>query len=192
MGNDWAWRIPSYLQALSSVIQILACYFIVESPRWLVSKGKDEKAREILIKYHANGDPQDPIVAIELEEIRQALWLEEESLHSGSYTAFFKTRGNRRRFLIILAVGFFSQWSGNGIISYYLTYVLDSIGYKSEGTQTLINGILTIWNLVTSLMFALVVNKFGRRTLFLTSTGLMLICFISTYRLLCSKVSVLT
>jgi MFS family permease len=82
------------------------------------------------------------------------------------------------RFFIILAVGFFSQWSGNGLISYYLTLILDSIGITSQETQTLINGILTIWNLVTSIGFSLLVNKFRRRTMFLTSTALMLVCFI--------------
>ena len=33
---------------------------------------------------------------------------------------FFKTKGMRKRLLIIIIVGFFSQWAGNGIISYYL------------------------------------------------------------------------
>jgi hypothetical protein len=59
-----------------------------------------------------------------------------------------------------------------------LTLILDSIGITSQETQTLINGILTIWNLVTSLGFALLVNKFKRRTMFLTSTVCMLVCFI--------------
>ena len=31
--NDWGWRIPSFMQMLSSVIQLLSCFFIVESPR---------------------------------------------------------------------------------------------------------------------------------------------------------------
>jgi MFS family permease len=59
-----------------------------------------------------------------------------------------------------------------------LTLILDSIGITSQDTQTLINGILTIWNLVTSLTFSLLVNKFKRRTMFLTSTACMLVCFI--------------
>ncbi|KAL5115647.1 hypothetical protein ACEQ8H_006446 [Pleosporales sp. CAS-2024a] len=176
--NTWAWRIPSALQALSSVIQILCFWWIVESPRWLVSKGRCDEAQAIITRYHANGNPHDPIVLVELEEIKEALRLENESMQAGSYFAFFKTRGNMLRFFIILAVGFFSQWSGNGLISYYLTLILDGIGIKDQGTQTLINGILTIWNLVTSIGFSLLVNKFRRRTMFLTSTATMLVCFI--------------
>jgi MFS family permease len=178
LNNNWAWRIPSIIQALASVIQILTCLFIVESPRWLISTGKQEKARDIITKYHANGKSDDPVVALEMEEINRALEIDLEISESSSYLAFFRTKGNRHRFFIILAVGFFSQWSGNGLTSYYLTLVLNSIGYTSQGTQTLVNGILQIWGLVTSVFFALLVNKFGRRTLFLASILAMLLTFI--------------
>lgn len=181
INNDWAWRIPSIIQALASVIQILSCFFLVESPRWLISRGKQDKARDIITKYHANGDENDPVVNLEVQEINRALEIDQEISESTSYLAFFKTKGNRHRFAIILAVGFFSQWSGNGLTSYYLSLVLDSIGYTAESTQTLVNGLLQIWGLITSVFFALLVNKFGRRTLFLTSTIAMLITFISKY-----------
>ncbi|KAG4438234.1 hypothetical protein IFR05_006262 [Cadophora sp. M221] len=176
--NDWGWRIPSYLQGISSVIQIGACYFIEESPRWLVNNDREDKAKELIIKYHTNGDATDYMVLVELEEIREALRLEKEALETTSYMSFFKTKGNRHRFFIILAVGFFSQWSGNGLISYYLTLILDSIGYTSQETQTLINGILTIWNLIMTLFFSLLVNRVGRRLMFMTSTVGMLITYI--------------
>lgn len=183
LSSTWAWRIPSLLQALSSILQLSLCFLIVESPRWLISKGRDEEAKKIITKYHANSNPNDPLVLIEFEEIRTALKLEQEQEKTSSYASFFKTKGNRLRFFIILSVGFFSQWSGNGLISYYLTLILDSIGYTSENTQTLINGILNIWNLVTSWGFALVVNRFKRRTMFLVSTIGCLITYISKFYL---------
>ncbi|CZT49535.1 related to hexose transporter protein [Rhynchosporium secalis] len=176
--NDWGWRIPSFLQALSSIVQIGFCYFIEESPRWLVDNNREDKAKDLITKYHTNGDPNDYMVSIELEEIREALRLEKEALETTSYLSFFKTKGNRHRFFIILAVGFFSQWSGNGLISYYLTLILDSIGYKDQETQTLVNGLLAIWGLITTFFFSLLVNRFGRRTMFLTSTVGMLITYI--------------
>lgn len=176
--NTWAWRIPSLLQALSSVVQILCFWAVEESPRWLVSRGRDEEAAALIIKYHANGDAADPIVALEMEEIRAALRLERETTESSSYMAFFRTPGNRRRLLIVLAVGFFSQWSGNGLISYYLTLILNSIGYTAESTQTLINALVTLWSMIWGLGFSLVVNRFRRRTLFLVSTASALVVYI--------------
>ena len=36
---------------------------------------------------------------------------------------------------IIIALGFFSQWSGNGLVSYYLNKVFDSIGITNKTIQ---------------------------------------------------------
>lgn len=179
LGDTWSWRIPSILQGVVSVLQIASCFFLVESPRWLLSVGKEEQSRRIIAKYHANGDHSDALIDLEIEEIKVALHLEAELAKDSRWISFFQTKGNRKRLLIILSVGFFSQWSGNGLTSYYLSIVLDSIGYTSSKTQSLINGLLQIWGLVTSVFFALLVNKFRRRTLFLASTGAILITYIS-------------
>ncbi|SCN81571.1 related to hexose transporter protein [Fusarium fujikuroi] len=170
INSDWAWRIPSILQALSSFLQLGLCFLIDESPRWLVAQEREPEAEKLLIKYHANGDSSNPAVAVEMEEIRTAIRLENDAMNSTSYLSFFKTKGNRHRFFIILAVGFFSQWSGNGLISYYLTLILNSIGYRSQETQTLINALLTVWGLFWGVVFSLLVNRIPRRALFLFST----------------------
>jgi len=78
----------------------------------------------------------------------------------------------------ILPIGFFSQWSGNGLTSYYLTLILDLIRYTAESTQTLINVPLTLWTLLWSVLFATVMNKFGPRTLFLVSTAGSLVVYV--------------
>jgi hypothetical protein len=115
--NSWAWRIPSILQALSSIIQIAACFIIIESPRWLISKDRDDEARTIITKYHAAGNPDDPLVTVEMQEIREALRIDREVTMNTSYMSFFKSKGNRLRLVLVVTVGFFSQWSGNGLIS---------------------------------------------------------------------------
>ena len=37
--------------------------------------------------------------------------------------------------MIIIALAFFSQWSGNGLVSYYLKDVLDTIGITDPTIQ---------------------------------------------------------
>jgi hypothetical protein len=54
--NTWAWRLPSALQAVPSLIQVLMVLFVPESPRFLVNKGKEAQALKILAYYHADGD----------------------------------------------------------------------------------------------------------------------------------------
>lgn len=64
------------------------------------------------------------------------------------------------------------------MVSYYLTLVLDTIGITDPDTQTLINGLLQVFNFVAAGSAALLVDRIGRRPLFLWSALGMLISFI--------------
>ncbi|OZJ02060.1 hypothetical protein BZG36_04964 [Bifiguratus adelaidae] len=174
--NTWAWRIPSLLQMLPSLLQVVAVGFMPESPRWLIAQGQVDKAHAILTKLHGNGDPNDPIVQLEMKEIEEAIRLERE-VSKKSYMELIRTPGNRYRMFLIICVGFFSQWSGNGLVSYYLTLILKSIGIIDPTTQNLINGILQIFNLICAVSAALVVEKLGRRKLFIISTAGAMVAF---------------
>jgi Sugar (and other) transporter. len=57
-----AWRIPSALEGLQSLVQLLGLYFVSNNPRWLVSKDRSNEALAILAKYHAEGNHPDPLV----------------------------------------------------------------------------------------------------------------------------------
>jgi MFS family permease len=175
--STWAWRIPSALQGIPPVIQGALILFFPESPRWLVDHGRDEEAMRIISKYHCGGNMDDPLLAFEYEEIKEALRMEKEAKNTSSYKAMFTTKGNLKRMRVIVAIAFFSQWSGNGVVSYYLSLVLKGIGITTEFEQNLFNGILQIYNLGTAYLGALVVDRAGRRTLFLTSTAGMCITF---------------
>jgi len=160
------------------VAQVLLVFCIPESPRWLVSRGREGQAARVLAKYHANGgDDRDPLVVFEMAQIRHALMIEKEYTKSTNWLSLFATRGNRKRMRIIIAIGLFSQWSGNGLVSYYINLVLDGVGVKDAGTKAEINGGLQIWNLVCAFGAALLVDKLGRRTLFIASNAGMLVVF---------------
>jgi MFS family permease len=135
MSNNWSWRIPSIFQALPSGILFAFIWFIPESPRWLVSKDREEEALVILARYHADGDDQNATVQFEYLEIRETLRLEYRDAKSSSYLDFFKTKGNRYRLLLVMGLGLFSQWSGNGLTSYYFSLVMDSVGITDSNTQ---------------------------------------------------------
>ncbi|CAE6437474.1 unnamed protein product [Rhizoctonia solani] len=174
--NSWSWRIPSALQGLASVIQILFVWFIPDSPRWLVSVGRDQEARDVLKKWHAGGEENNALVQFEYQEIKNAIAAESKNDRS-AWIDLFRTPGNRRRMRIILAIALFSQWSGNGLISYYLERVLTGIHIESSRDQTLINGCIAIWNLLWAAGAAMFVERLGRRKLFLTSNIGMLVGF---------------
>ncbi|KAF9456247.1 general substrate transporter [Collybia nuda] len=173
--SSWAWRVPSALQGLPSVLQILFIWFVPESPRWLVSKGREAQALKTLAYYHANGNEKDPLVEYEFEEIKAAIAFDRDVASNVGWTSFYKTPGNRRRMRIIIALAFFSQWSGNGLVSYYLGKVFDAIGITNPTTQLLINGLLNIFNFFVAIIAGLLCDKVGRRRLFMISAVGMLL-----------------
>lgn len=177
MAGDWAWRIPTILQILLPFVALPGLLMTPESPRWLVSVDRVEEARSILTTAHAGGDPASALVEYEMIEITAAIQLE-KTLVDASYSELWATAGNRRRLLISVSLGIFSQWCGNGVVSYYLAIVLRTVGITSVTHQTLIAGLLQVWNLIFASAAAFSVDKLGRRPLFLASAGIMLIGYI--------------
>jgi hypothetical protein len=108
-----------------------------------------EKALAVLAHVHAEGNYDDEVVQLEYEEIKETIAIEKEAEQTG-WLELFKTKGNRHRLLILLSAGLFSQWSGNGLVSYYITGVLDGIGITDPNTQLVINGCLNIWNCIVA------------------------------------------
>lgn len=163
--DNWAWRIPSLVQIVPSLLQLIFIWFVPESPRWLISKERHEEALEILIKYHGEGVETD-FVRAEYEEIQQRIRLEMEN-SKRKWVELIATPGNRRRVLIAICVGTFSQWSGNGLVSYYLAKVLNTVGITDKRTQNEINLGLTCTNLVTGICGAFLTKILPRRKQYL-------------------------
>ena len=133
--NEWSWRTPSLLQGLPSLIQFCLIWLVPESPRWLISQDRNEEALEVLAKYHANGNRNDPTVLFEFAEIRETLRRERVADKTSRYIDFLKTKGNRYRLFLLVTAGIFSQWSGNGLTSYYFGEIMNSIGVTERKTQ---------------------------------------------------------
>jgi sugar porter (SP) family MFS transporter len=178
IGNrDWAWRAPSILQAAYPIIQLCFFWAVPESPRWLIANGRSAQARQILARFHTGGDSSHELVEFEMTEISRAIELERQAATT-KWSSLVSTPGNRKRTLIAVCVGAFAQWNGVAVVSYYLTLVLDTVGVKDPDTQTLINGILQIFNFIAAASAAFLVDRLGRRTLFIWSGIGMLISFV--------------
>ncbi|KAF4184472.1 hypothetical protein CNMCM8694_000939 [Aspergillus lentulus] len=175
--SSWSWRLPSLLQALLPAVALPGLLLAPESPRWLISQGREEEAHAILTRYHAGGR-RSSLVDAEFEEIRATIRAEQDAHKGASYVEMFRTPGNRHRLIISLSLGFFAQWVGNGVISYYLTLILNTVGVTSARDQTLILACMQMWNLLFAIVGSVLVDRFGRRPLFLTSAVIMLASYI--------------
>jgi sugar porter (SP) family MFS transporter len=177
MTSTWAWRIPSLVQAAPAIVTAFGVWSLPESPRWLVSKGRKEEARAVLVKFHGNGDENDEFTQLEFEEITITIEGETSRAEQSSWKSLFQTPGNRHRVFLLLCIGLFSQLSGNGLVSYYLSTVLDTVGITNTRSQNILNGCLSIFNWITSIISAFLIRYLKRRTQWLVSICGILVCF---------------
>lgn len=137
-------RIPSLIQGVAPAIVVLAVFCgLPESPRWLYARGRVAEARGILARYHAQGDLDAIIVERQLNDIKATLEVEQFARVTKN-SAIFKKPANRKRMAIVITMALLSLWNGQGVISYYLPPILDSVGITDTASQTGINGGLQI------------------------------------------------
>ena len=174
--GDWSWRVCSLVQVIPTAIQWSLVMFGPESPRWLMSRGREAEAFDILVKYHGNGDPKSSMVLYEFEEMKKSVVEERENQKYG-WTHLFKTKGMRKRSYTMIGLAICGQWSGNSMISTYLNQVLTTVGITDKPSQLGLNVGLSVWNFFWGFTAGFNADRFGRRRIFLTSVIGMLVCF---------------
>ncbi|KAK9472185.1 general substrate transporter [Dipodascopsis tothii] len=175
--TTWSWRIPSLLQAVIPTIQFVVAIWAPESPRWLISKDRHDEAFEFFVKYHGGGDRNSQLARFEMAEVSATLEAERTQKQS-RWGQFLQTPGMRHRLFICVFVPVMMQISGNALLSYYLSIVLNNLGITNSNTQLIINMCSTIWSIITAYGFASQVDRIGRRAGFIFGLIGMLITYV--------------
>lgn len=166
-----AFKIPLYLQMMFPGLVCIFGWLIPESPRWLVGVGREEEAREFIIKYHLNGDRTHPLLDMEMAEIIESFHGTDLSnpLEMLDVRILFRTRSDRYRAMLVILMAWFGQFSGNNVCSYYLPTMLRNVGNESVSLNVLMNGVYSIVSWISSICGAFFIDKIGRREGFLGS-----------------------
>ena len=172
-GGIEAWRWMFLMQAVPAAIFLVALFFIPESPRYLVSKGRTEKATSVLTSLFG------PDVAnVKLAEIR-ATFSED---HRPRLSDIKAPGGGIRKVVwagIMLAA--FQQFVGINVIFYYGATLWQLAGF-SENQSLLINIVSGAVSIAACFVTIAVIDKVGRKPLLLIgSAGMAVTLFAMTY-----------
>jgi len=164
VADDLAWRWMLGIEALPAVLYTVLCFFIPESPRWLITqKGELDRARGIL----AAGNPTSSQKEIDwlVKEIdRAAQWsVGHQSAASRHWRGFISWR-LRVPLLLAFLVAFFNQLSGINAILYFAPRIFQQTGM--EAAAALLQSIgIGITNLLFTFVGLWLIDRLGRRTL---------------------------
>lgn len=141
----------------------LFTFFIPNSPRWLLSKDRDDDAVDSLRRLRSKADVDAGHCEAEIAAIRDSL---QENVHKASY--FDLIRGtNLRRTLLVVAYYFFQQTTGQAFVSTYQTTFYKTNGFASQAfTFPIITTCLGFLAVVPAMYL---VDSVGRRITLLQS-----------------------
>lgn len=140
-----------------------------------MSRGREAEALEILTKYHGEGDPENDIVRIEMEEMRDAINTSGSDKRWYDYRELFNTRAARHRMFLVLCVGFFGQIDLPPT-SYYMPLMAKTAGITSTKQQLLMNALQSPVMTVGTLLGVRFIDKAGRRPMLMGSSTICTFC----------------
>jgi MFS transporter, SP family, sugar:H+ symporter len=169
-----AWRWMYLMQAVPAVIFLVALFFIPESPRYLVSKGRDEKALQVLTSLYGSD-----VARAKLDEIR-ATYAEDHRprLSDIKGNGLF---GIRPIVWTGIMLAVFQQLVGINVIFYYGETLWKLAGVSEEAAlqRNILSGVVSIAACIVTI---LVIDKIGRKPLLLIgSAGMAVSLFAMAY-----------
>ena len=139
-------------------------------------------------KYHGEGSRNHPIVELEYKEMVEDISVTGSDKRWWDYRELFNSREARYRTMLVLSMGFFGQWSGNGPVSYYYPAMLQGAGITNNHTRLLLNGLQNVVSFAGAIFGAIYTDKWGRRPQLLVSTGIVVIIFMLVCALVATNV----
>jgi MFS family permease len=162
--NEVAWRFPLAFQIFFAAVILGFVMFLPESPRWLILKGREEEAKEVLACLM--GDETDELyIETEFTAIKATVL----EMANGSFRDMFTMTEDRHfhRTMLAYVNQMFQQISGINLITYYIPTLLEQQVGLDATTSRLIAACNGTEYFIASWVAVFTVEKFGRRTLML-------------------------
>lgn len=165
-----AFRITWGLQIVPGLCLLICTFFLPESPRWLALHDRWDEAFEIVSRVSAKGNREDEQVKIQMEEIKEQVFIDKEAEEFG-YRDLFRPK-TRLKTIVGMCAQMWQQLCGMNVMMYYIVYIFEMAGHT--GSTVLVSGsIQYVLNVVLTIPALFLVDKAGRRPVLIVGGILM-------------------
>jgi sugar porter (SP) family MFS transporter len=149
--SEWRWKLG--VQAIPAAAFFALLYFIPRSPRWLMMKGREDEAAQVLRSLGATNVPE------QVTAIRESL---HQEVH-GRQEPLFR-RAHAKPIFLAVAVAMFNQLDGINGLMYYLNPIFSMAGFTkvSGDMQAVVVGLA---NLIATMVGMAIIDYGGRKPL---------------------------
>ncbi|KAG8810325.1 hypothetical protein FRC17_002976 [Serendipita sp. 399] len=188
--SEAAWRLPLALQIVPALILGVGALYLPFSPRWLVNKGREEEALQVL-SHTRDLPPDSELINIEFLEIKAQHLFERETSQmkypqwqDGSFSSDFQlglheylsllqTPTLRRRVAVATITMFFQQFTGINAILYYAPTIFQNLGLTGNTISLLATGVVGIVMFLATIPAVLYVDQLGRKPVLISGALIM-------------------
>lgn len=178
------WRILFGLGVVPSLIQLCLMHFMPESPRVLILRGQDDKAREVLRKIYKYATPE--IIELKLKVVKDHVAattaLERTTTFVQRYKKLWNHKPYRRSIFTVCLIQVFGQFTGYNTLLYYAGTLFGLLGLSNPAVGGLIPSITNTFFLLCGMVM---VDRIGRRGLLMRFGPIMVVgltwCLIAFY-----------
>jgi len=168
--DPFSWRLMFHIGFIPGLMLFIGMFFLPETPRWLISKGRDEEGTSVLKRVE---DPD--LIDSSLKKLKEEISLDRETKLSG-----IKLSEPWLKYPLIIGVGIMilTEFTGIDTIVYYTPKIFKIAGYISNEQSILPAIIVGSSNVIFTIISIFLVDRTGRRLLyFIGLSGLVITLF---------------
>lgn len=169
---EWGWRLSLGLAAVPGAIIVLGAFFVSDTPVSLVMRGQNERARAALTRIRGS----DADVDAEFKDIFRAVDVARQN-DEGAFRRLFSKE--YRQYLVIgVAIPVFYEFTGMIVIGVFSPVLFRTVGFSSQ--KAILGSVInSMTNLASTLVASFVMDRVGRRVLFIIGGVGMMLCEVS-------------
>ena len=173
LSTNWAWQTPIICQIPVALIYGLGIMMFPESPRWLLTKGREDQARRSFGRFY-HLDQYSEKITVQVREVQEAIEFEKSISSTTSWTEIFHRTYIRRTLLSVFTLCG-TTLCGIGFVAVYAAIFLADIGISNP---FLINLIFALCIMGGSFWGPFSNEYLGRRMALLIGYGAMTVCML--------------